>query len=463
MSKTLPYCPILGYVKEDTNGKSDFGSHEKKYKITEDGIQVSFGTRAYGFIGEDHDARFEITGGKEWLVCTGYLWTRFTAALDVFDKDTTKGQSMEIIDADGFVDDEGRVNFTGAKFSGLCILGDNVTPAMTGSTISTDFSRDQFQAMCQEMFKEFSKEKGVERMSEEEKKRQADQDAKEKVAKGKKVTEKVAKTTSTEDKPKGDKEEDKGKKKKTYTKASNEKDEEDRLRKTKDAVEKSDGKNSESKVKVEDGDKDKTGKKKKVKSQFEISHNEINQKIYSALAEADSDKDQWSCLVDVFDKHFVVRVYAGDEVTKYFDIQYTVNSDDEITIGNRTEVFPMYVTKEEKSEIEDNRIKVKNLENQLSELKGYKVETEMSAKQTLLDNESNRLTSKQIGNIEADFNKMSVEEIRKEVAYAIFENEQKEKESISNATVFARNVTKRNKKSRYGNEIDAVIRRTKQK
>lgn len=461
MSKTLPYCPILGYVKKDTDGESDFGSHEKKYKLTEDGIQVSFGTRAYGFIGEDHDAHFEITGGKEWLVCTGYLWTRFTEVLNIFNKSSAKGQSMEIIDADGFVDDEGRVNFTGATFSGLCILGDNVTPAMIGSTISTEFSKNQFQAMCQKMFKEFSKEKGVEIMSEEEKKEKAEKDAKEKSAKEKDGSKKDSENTSAKDKPKDTKKEDRDKK--TYTNASEEDKKENKSEKTKEDAKESNSKESESKVQVESRDKNKAGKKNKTKSQFEISHNEINQKIYSALVEIDSGKNQWSCLVDVFDKHFIVRVYTGEEDTKYFDVLYTVPSDDEIAIGDRTEVFPMYVTKEEKSEIEGNRTKVKELEDQLSELKGYKAQTEMSAKRTLLDNESSRLTSEQIDKIEANFNRMSVEETRKEVAYAIFENEQAEKENMSTATVFTRTVTKGNKKSRYGNEIDAVIRKTKQK
>ena len=467
MSKTLSYCPILGYVKKDTDDEPDFGSHEKKYKLTENGIEVNFNTRAYGFIGEDHDAHFETTGGKEWLVCTGYLWTRFTEALDIFDKDSTKGQSMEIIDADGFVDDEGRVNFTSATFSGLCILGDNVTPAMTGSTISTEFSKNQFQAMCQEMFKEFSKEKGVEVMSEEEKKKQAEKEAKEKAEKEKKTSTKGAKTTS-EEKPDDDEEEGKGKKKKTYAKTSTKKDDKDKIQKPEDNPDEPDGDvvepEGDKKPKSPDKkDEDETKKKKKVKSQFEVSHNEINQKIYAALNQEDGDSDRWSYLVDVFDKHFIVRTYTGGEDSKYFDIQYSVTADDEIAIGDRTEVFPMYVTKEEKAEIEGDRTKVGELEKQLADLKGFKDETEMSAKKDLLNSEMSRLTSQQTDDIKANFSKMSVEEIRKEVAYAIFENEQAEKKPTDDVTVFARSINTEHKNSPYGADIDEVIRRSKQK
>ena len=161
MIPTLANIPILGYVGVNDEKNEDFRGHEKRLSIDDGKFKVSFETHAYGFVPVDNNAHFETTGGKEWLVTDGYLWTRFVDAMELFDESNgSKGQSMEISDADGYTDDRGRVVFTNATFTGLCILGDDVPPAMTGSTISTVFSKEDFKSTFEEMLAEFSAEKG---------------------------------------------------------------------------------------------------------------------------------------------------------------------------------------------------------------------------------------------------------------------------------------------------------------
>ena len=127
MSPTLAHVPILGVIGKNGNNEDDFRGHGKEITWNGHDIEINFKTNAYGFIGEDHNAHFETTGGKEWLVADGYLWTRFDEVMELFENSNgSKGQSMEIIDTDGYIDNQGRVVFEDGKFAGLCILGDDV-------------------------------------------------------------------------------------------------------------------------------------------------------------------------------------------------------------------------------------------------------------------------------------------------------------------------------------------------
>ena len=157
MIPSLSNIPILGLISENSNGESDFRGHEKTLDITDGKFKIKFNTHAYGFVPEDNNAHFEVTGGKEWLVTDGYLWTRFIDAIELFnDASGSKGQSMEVGNVEGYTDNRGRLVFTSAMFTGLCILGDDVPPAMTGSAISTVFSKEDFKSTFKEMLAEFS-------------------------------------------------------------------------------------------------------------------------------------------------------------------------------------------------------------------------------------------------------------------------------------------------------------------
>lgn len=176
LSQSLAHVPIVGYIKEGEEGVYDFTGHEEKITITNDGVDFEYIGVPFGFIPEDHNAHIEIRDGKQWLVAEGFLWTKFNQSIDIFENNNgKKSQSMEIEDILGYVDDEGVLHIEEAIFSALCILGNDIAPAMTGSTIEYFSTKHTFKDYVKEMALEFSKrgddtvdEKEIKTNSEEE-------------------------------------------------------------------------------------------------------------------------------------------------------------------------------------------------------------------------------------------------------------------------------------------------------
>ena len=176
LADSLAHVPIVGCIKEGEESIYDFSGHEEKITITTDGIDFEYIGVPFGFIPEDHNAHIEIRDGKQWLVAEGFLWTKFNQSIDIFENNNgKKSQSMEIEDVLGYVDDEGVLHIEEAIFSALCILGNDVAPAMTGSTIEYFSTKHTFKDYVKEMALEFSKrgddtvdEKEIKTSSEEE-------------------------------------------------------------------------------------------------------------------------------------------------------------------------------------------------------------------------------------------------------------------------------------------------------
>ncbi len=466
MVPSLANIPILGYVGVNDDNEEDFRGHEKRLTLKDDKFKLSFATHAYGFIPEDNNAHFETTGGKEWLVTNGYLWTRFVDAMELFkDANGSKGQSMEVGDAEGYTDDRGRMVFTNARFTGLCILGDDVPPAMAGSTISTIFSKEDFKSTFEEMLAEFSAEKGENSLAT--KKKQDDESV---VAtpsssatseEGKSATP-ASSATSSASKPAepAKAEDDKAKASPASTDSStSDKASSDEHEGTEDDVEMSADKDDKDTISLnknesafkkeeddnnneEDGSDDSeddddpedkkkfacgTDDKKKKKAQFELSLSDREMSFLQQVREQYNDADVYTSIVSVFGDYGIVRV-SGYELndSQYFSIPYTVNADDSIKLGDKTEVFPTYLTESEKTEVENNRAKVKNLQAQLAELKAFKSGIEMQAKEESLKNAEDDLTADQIKEIKAQFEAKTPEEIEKEIAFALYTTHKKE-------------------------------------
>lgn len=465
MIPSLANIPILGYVGVNEDNEEDFRGHEKRLTLKDDKFKLSFATHAYGFVPEDNNAHFEVTGGKEWLVTNGYLWTKFVDAMELFqDANGSKGQSMEVGDAEGYTDDRGRMVFTNARFTGLCILGDDVPPAMTGSTISTIFSKEDFKSTFEEMLAEFSAEKGEKALAT--KKKQNDEPAvvttvtePESSASNepaKSATPASSAHTSSASKPAAEPAKANGKTKASpaladsstsdgepsssteplsgessgstveNTEMSSKKDDKDTnfLNKKESAFKKEDeNDDNEEKDNSEDNDQD----DKKKKAQFELSLSDREMSFLQQVREQYNDADVYTSIVSVFGDYGIVRV-SGYELndSQYFSIPYTVNADDSIKLGDKTEVFPTYLTESEKTEVENNRAKVKTLQAQLAELKAFKSGIEMQAKEESLKNAEDDLTADQIKEIKAQFEAKTPEEIEKEIAFALYTTHKKE-------------------------------------
>lgn len=513
MIPSLANIPILGYVGVNDENDEDFRGHEKRLSIDDGKFKVSFETHAYGFVPVDNNAHFEVTGGKEWLVTDGYLWTRFVDAMELFDESNgSKGQSMEISNAEGYTDDRGRMVFTNATFTGLCILGDDVPPAMTGSTISTVFSKEDFKSTFEEMLAEFSAEKGEYTLAtkkkqkdeaaivkEEDKKpassstasepgkatssatSSASKPAEKPASDDKKESAKPAPSTPKEDPkpaakpalsatpsvtptdssatPSGssaapnedkaaaapgehedeatmsvEKDNDKGislpKNENAYVKDKDDDDPED------DSDEDEDSKDKK-KFACGDG-------KKKHKVEFELSLSARELAFIDAVRSKYGQQFHWIFLESTYEDYGIVQAEKeefGD--AQYFRIEYSVNADDSIKLGDKTEVFPMYVTLEEKNKIESDRVKLSDLEEQIKQLTAYKAGIEMQAKEKSLNDAKDALTSDQVKNIKAQFEAKTPEEIEKEIAFAIYTSHKEEVTSPSRGGVKAINFSKK--------------------
>ena len=495
MIPTLANIPILGYVGVNDEKNEDFRGHEKRLSIDDGKFKVSFETHAYGFVPVDNNAHFETTGGKEWLVTDGYLWTRFVDAMELFDESNgSKGQSMEISDADGYTDDRGRVVFTNATFTGLCILGDDVPPAMTGSTISTVFSKEDFKSTFEEMLAEFSAEKGEYALAT--KKKQNDEAAvveeEQKPSSGSTAsdTEKPASSaTSSASKPaeksaSEDKEEPKTADKPAAPAASDPASAEDKaatpsettdehddnaemsvekddkedisLSENENAYSSKEDKNSDETdgddtpddEDEDDSDEDKKkfacGGGKKKKAVFELSLSNKEHAFIDAVRAKYGNSYEWIWLEAAYEAYGIVGASQEEfSGAQYFRIDYSVNADDSIKLGDKTEVFPMYVTAEEKNKIESDRVKLSDLEEQIKQLTAYKAGIEMQAKEKSLDEAKGALTADQVKDIKSQFEVKTPEEIEKEIAFALYTTHKEEVMTPSRGGVKAINYSKK--------------------
>lgn len=470
MIPSLSHIPILGLISEKDNGDKDFRGHEKNISLEDGKFKIKFNTHAYGFVPEDNNAHFEITGGKEWLVTDGYLWTRFIDAIELFnDASGSKGQSMEVGDVEGYTDNRGRLVFTNAVFTGLCILGDDVPPAMTGSTVSTVFSKQDFKSTFEEMLAEFSAEKGEKALAT--KKKQNDEPAvattvtepesSASTEPAKSATPASSANTSSASKTAAEpaKAEDKTKASpasadsSTSGKAStnepsaepttgehedvddetaqmsSDKNDKDTniLNKNESAFKKGEEDDEPDSDDAEDDKEDKKfacgSSKKKKKAQFELSlsdrEHSLGDAVYQKYVDGTVVQDIWP--VEIFEDYGIFRfVNWSDDNRQLFRITYSVNADDSIKLGDKTEIFSMYVTQEEKNKIEDNRAKLADLETKIAELTEYKNNIEMSKKEKALDEVKASLTAEQMKNIRGKFTEMSVEDVEREIAYAMY-------------------------------------------
>ena len=415
MSETLPYVPIVGYIEKNEEDENDFSDHRNSITIKDGDVNIEYMCHAYGFIPEGAKSSFEIRDGKEWLVGEGYLWTKFEKSVDIFsNSNNSKSQSMEIDNIDGFIDNEGRVNVDNARFSALCILGDNVAPGMQGSTIEM-FNANSVKDEIKEMVYEFSK-KG-DKSLEKDTKEKVDEFVEEK-DKEVKTDAKKAKTDSdkkdTEEKVEDVKKNAKKEDEEAKTKSKDEKDEDKKKFVEEDEEDTEDGEG----VEIEDD------KEKKFQLVFEISHEDIRRSLYSSIAS--DDKDEWNWIIEIFDDHFIYQhenYKDGKLDDKFYDVKYTVEND-YVSIGEKVEVFSKFLTKEEFDKIDADRNRVEELETELTTLKEFKAEKETADKMEILETYSEKLSEEKFKEFSEGIANFEAKDLEKEIAYVLFKQDQ---------------------------------------
>ena len=160
MAKNMAGVPIVGYISVDNLNEKDFNGHEEKLTIKDNNISIEYLGRAYGCVISNSDVSIEDrlhADGKlrKYLCVTGVLWKMFADCIDIFDKNTSQPQSMELQEdsISGKFEKDGHFHFTQAKVRALCILSQKIPSAMSNSVIET-FSKDGMDKNIKELLLE---------------------------------------------------------------------------------------------------------------------------------------------------------------------------------------------------------------------------------------------------------------------------------------------------------------------
>ena len=432
MSKTLAGVPIVGYIERvEGTEDDDFSDHRNEITIKKDGIKMRYAGHAYGFIPEDNNNQFELRDGKEWLTCEGYLWSKFRDAIEIFDDvNGIKSQSMEIDNVEGVNDELGRLEILSSRFSALCILGENVSPAMSGSTIEFfEHKKDQYQFELNQMMMEFKKEKGELDLPTAEPTNVTIEPeepivVQEPVVEPTTVAEPENFSSNPEPEPTPE----------PTVSAQVEPEPEP----TTEPAQTSLFSMSEDTVSIN----------------FELSHSDVKHKLYKALRNSNIEKNCYPYVLEVYDNKFIYELvdYSGEEtVTRTVEAQYEKDGEG-VVLGEHTEVFGMYVTSSEKQAIENQRDEIASLQSQLQELQGFKANFELTQKEAIVAEFAEDLGAEadEIRNKFADY---SLKEVETEVALKCFQLMKKQKEEDSRPNTVSNFQTEPKQDARYG-ELD---------
>lgn len=150
---TLQYIPIVGFIENNKENEPDFSDHRYVIIRTKNGVEEKYYGSAYGVVlsNKDSDVHFETKicdDGieREFIVANGIIWNMFEDSSDIINRDMIKDHSIELDknSIDGYEDEDGVFHFTKFSFGAACILGNDVQPAMTGSTVEVTFSMRDF-------------------------------------------------------------------------------------------------------------------------------------------------------------------------------------------------------------------------------------------------------------------------------------------------------------------------------
>lgn len=481
MIPSLKGIPVLGFIEKNSENKDDFSDHRQEIVIKKDGIDIRYAGHAYGFIPEDNNACFEIENGKEWLVCEGYLWTKFKGSIDIFNESSgVKSQSMEIDNVTGETDSIGRLVISGARFSGLCILGEEVPPAMMGSTIEL-YSANNGNGEVDEMMLEFAemqdkkRKKGGNELEDEvlqEQVDQAEKEKQEKEAKELKAKEEQEKAdqAAKEQKEKEEKDaQEKLEQEQAEAKATQEKEEQAKAQELEDAkakgdhhedleVEEEEVAEDESHTSQDHSDSEHQEEGEETFSQavkelhakvFELDHNTLRRAL-SNVINADLGDSAYGYPVQVFNDYAIVEIEEYENDKSYF-VKYEYSQENDVlSLGEREVVIPMFLNEAEKAKVENEREEYASLQKQLEELKEYKNTQELEEKTNIVNEFAEVIGSESVEGIKAKFSEMSVEDVEKEVAFKVFQHSKGRILEESETTVVAANFSKNEAEGVYG-------------
>jgi hypothetical protein len=425
---SLKNTPILGYIEESKFGDKDFRGHEMELVVEDGEIKTKYIGQAFGVIPENCNPRFEQKEGDtgellDYLVVDGLLWTKFDDAISIINEQGEVNQSMELHDEyDGSWDEQGYFHFSKFKFYGACMLGQDVLPAMQKASVEKVFSTNVIQDEITRKLEEFSQLvnqnnfKEVEHVTLEELLAKYSLTVEALAEKGINVEEYSVEDLeakiqefSTEDNQEDGQVEDG---EVVSTEMGKEDGEEDE-----GSEEGQEDNSDETEFSKEDGQEDSTvvedSTPEKFQLNFELSHDDIRSKMYETLDttinQANSTED-WYYIVSIYESYIVAENGWGD---KFYMVDYTKDGDN-ITLGSVSEVFAMFLTKEEKGALELMRSNFEAYEKENQELKEFKATVEKQSHEAEAEElfaQFGKLSNDDLAEIRENVHNFSISEI----------------------------------------------------
>lgn len=415
MIPSLSNIPILAHIVKGEDGENEFGAHDKKIVKKGNQLEITYQGHAYGIVPQDNNARFEFRYGedgieREYLVCDVLLWNKFDDFLDIIQKgEGYKNQSMELFPPSikGYKNDEQIFVFEEAKFEGLCLLGDNVTPAMISSTIELfSFAKNEdYQNMISEFNALYSEVKKGEFMTTETKKDVLVEDIEEKATATSQVEEEVVEATQeATEAPVEEVATQSDVQVGEVVEGSTEVVEgESTFADKKDEETQEDDK--------DDKEEDEEEKKEKFTVSFDLSHDDIRTGLYKALNGHADFQEKWYWIPQVFDNYFFMEM---EDENKMFKVNY-VKHENAVSIGEYQEVFKMVVTGEEQAKIIETRNSIQEMEAKIAELQEFKDGIEYAEKEQKLNSYAHLIDEDSFASIKEGLNEFSLVDIEKEI------------------------------------------------
>lgn len=105
---------------------------------------------------------------------------------------------------------------------------------------------------------------------------------------------------------------------------------------------------------------------------FELSHDDIRAKIFDILNPRDEEGYRiWNYwIMEVYDTH--VDVSDEHEADTYWRFPYTIDENEEVTLGDKERIYYVALTQEEKDALDEMRTNYSTLETEVQELREYK-------------------------------------------------------------------------------------------
>lgn len=422
MIPSLTNIPILAYIKEDEDGNTDFGNHEKVIVKKGKQLYLKYKGHAYGVVPADNNARFEFRYGedgieREYLVCDVILWNKFDDVIEIIqDGNGFKSQSMELFPASvkGHQDKNHIFVFEEAQFEGLCLLGDDVPPAMISSTIELfSTSQEDYVEMLSEFNSYFSAIGKGENM---------EVTGKENIENDVNETEPQTtvheEPTNVDTEPTGNAQggvNDEGEEVEGEEETPADDNAEGAETFAKKDEEESDENEDEENGEEKKEDDEEEEKKEKFSVTFELSHDDIRTGLYQALNDHDEFGDKWFWISQVFDNRFIVEM---EDEKKTYSVNY-VKHENAVSIGEYEEVFRMFVNADEKTSIEQHRATITQMEAELASLKEFKDGIEYAEKEAKLNSYSHILDKESFDSIKENLKNFSLVDIEKEIGLLV--------------------------------------------